>query len=308
MATLLTVRDLRRSFGPVRAVDGISFSVSEGETLGLVGESGCGKTTVLRCLIGLHAPDSGTILPEDRGRRLMQYVFQDPYASLDPRMRAGEQIREALAAHGLERPGRVEELLGVVGLPSEAAGRFPHAFSGGQRQRIGIARALAVEPRLLLLDEPISALDVSIQAQVLTLLMDLQKRLGLSMIFVSHDLLAVRRAAHRIAVMYMGQIVEEGPAEQVFSDPRHPYTKALLAALPSPDPAASRRPPVIQGDPPSARLLPPGCRFHPRCPETEERCKTEVQEMQKAGEKRNARCWKAGLPGTAPPTPSRDAP
>ncbi len=297
MASLLEVTGLRKSYGPVRAVDGVSLSVGAGETLGLVGESGCGKTTVLRCLVGLVAPDAGGIRLEG-GRRTAQYVFQDPLSSLDPRMRAGEQVSEVLAAHGLgggtrvSRRARVAQLLDLVGLPADAADRFPHAFSGGQRQRIGLARALAAEPRLLLLDEPISALDVSIQAQILTLLMDLQQRLGLSMLLVAHDLLAVRRLAHRVAVMYLGQIVEEGPAQQVFEAPRHPYTRALLASIPSMDPAAPRRKPALQGDPPSPIVLPSGCYFHPRCPEVEDRCRTEVQTLQGIGDGMTVRCWK----------------
>ena len=310
MGSLLEVTGLRKSYGPVRAVDGLSLSVGEGETLGLVGESGCGKTTVLRCLVRLVEPDGGALLLEGRdlrtmgrgelrrARRTAQYVFQDPFSSLDPRMRVGEQGSEVLAAHGLggatraSRRARVAELLALVGLPYDARDRFPHAFSGGQRQRIGLARALAAEPRLLLLDEPISALDVSIQAQILTLLMDLQKRLGLAMLLVAHDLLAVRRLARRTAVMYLGQIVEEGPTREVFETPRHPYTKALLASIPSMDPEAPRRKPAIQGDPPSPISLPSGCYFHPRCPEVEGRCRTEVQHLKEVKDGRMARCWK----------------
>jgi oligopeptide/dipeptide ABC transporter ATP-binding protein len=311
VSPLLEVRDLRKSFGPVRAVDGVSFSLDEGETLGLVGESGCGKTTALRCLVRLVEPDAGTVLLQGRaasgmGRvalaRSAQYVFQDPFSSLDPRMRVADQIREVLAAHGLGGEARVAELLDLVGLPADAGDRYPHAFSGGQRQRIGLARALAAEPRLLLLDEPISALDVSIQAQILTLLMDLEKRLGLAMLLVAHDLLAVRRLAQRTAVMYLGQIVEEGPTREVFEAPRHPYTKALLASIPSMDPAAPRRKPALQGDPPSPIALPTGCYFHPRCPEVEERCRSQRQELKDVVSGRSARCWKTLPEGTLGPS------
>ena len=243
--------------------------------------------------MGLHAPDAGEILLDGKplasfGRRALarrvQYVFQDPFSSLDPRMRAGEQLREVLAVHRLERAGRVEELLGLVGLPPESASRFPHAFSGGQRQRLVIARALAAEPAALLLDEPVSALDVSVQAQVLALLVDLRARLGLAMILVSHDLVVVRRLADRLLVMYLGQVVEEGLAEAVFSAPRHPYTKARLAA------SVPGAPVPIRGEPPSPAHPPAGCRFHPRC------------RRRKGGAPRGAgapvgvRCWKPGHP------------
>lgn len=270
---LLEAKDLRKSYGSAQALAGVSLSVEAGEALGVVGESGCGKSTLLRCLAGFEEPDSGEIRSGLSSRREVQLVFQDPYASLDPRMRVGEQVREA--------GGSPEEFFALVGLPPEAAGRYPHSFSGGQRQRIALARALAARPKVLLLDEPVSALDLSVQAQALVLLADLRKRLGLALVFVSHDLLAVRRLADRIVVMYLGEVVEEGPAEALFSSPRHPYTRILLESLRG----GSALPP--KGEPPSASRIPSGCRFHPRCPEAEPRCSTEVQQF-----RLGIRCWK----------------
>ena len=245
-----------RSTGTVRAVDGISFALNRGETLALVGESGCGKSTTARLVLRLIEPTTGTIrfegtyIQDLRGeplralRRRMQIVFQDPFASLNPRMTVGQILEEPLIVHHLgdaaSRRARVEELLGVVGLAAYHARRYPHEFSGGQRQRIGIARALAVEPALIVCDEPVSALDVSIQAQVVNLLRDLQRRLGLSYLFIAHDLAVVKHVADRVAVMYLGQIVEIGPKHALFSDPRHPYTRTLLAAIPRPDPHRDR--------------------------------------------------------------------
>jgi oligopeptide/dipeptide ABC transporter ATP-binding protein len=271
--------------GIARAVDGVSLALKRGETLGIVGESGCGKSTLARLLLRLIEPTSGTITFDGenvralgyshlrRLRRDMQIVFQDPYASLDPRMSIGEIIAEPLDIHGLgtraERRQKVEDLLLMVGLDRSALGRYPHEFSGGQRQRIGIARAIALEPKLLVLDEPVSALDVSIQSQILNLLIDLKSRLNLSYIFISHDLSVVEHVSDRVLVMYLGRIVEEGTATQVLQQPRHPYTEALVSAVPG---ARAEGRIVLKGDPPSPEAVPEGCRFHPRCPKVLDIC------------------------------------
>jgi oligopeptide/dipeptide ABC transporter ATP-binding protein len=304
MSPLLEVRDLvkyyhagglfGRSAPPVRAVDGVSFEVERGETLALVGESGCGKSSVGRTILRLQEPTRGRaifdgvdIFSLDRDalrqlRRRIQIVFQDPYSSLNPRMTVGSAIAEGIEIHRLapkaEIPQRVAALLEEVGLDPGYARRYPHEFSGGQRQRIGIARALGVQPAFIVCDEPVSALDVSVQAQVLNLLADLQRQRGLSHLFIAHDLAVVRQIAHRIAVMYLGRIVEQGPTDQLLSDPRHPYTVALLSAVPEPDPAVRRNRILLRGDLPSPSNPPSGCPFHTRCfhPLKNERCRVEV--------------------------------
>jgi oligopeptide transport system ATP-binding protein len=310
-SALLSVRDLKkyyhagglfgRAAPPVRAVDGVSFEIGRGETLALVGESGCGKSSVGRTILRLQEPTSGTALFEgvdifslDRGelrglRRRMQIIFQDPYSSLNPRMTVGAAVAEGIEIHRLaprkEITERVGALLGEVGLDPEYARRYPHEFSGGQRQRIGIARALAVQPAFIVCDEPVSALDVSVQAQVLNLLSDLQQQRGLSYLFIAHDLAVVRQIAHRIAVMYLGKIVEEGPTDQLLANPRHPYTVALLSAVPEPDPETSRTRIVLEGDLPSPSNPPSGCPFHTRCfhPLKNERCRAEVPLLRPVG-------------------------
>lgn len=286
----------RRTVGYVKAVEDVSFQVRKGETLGVVGESGCGKTTMGLCLMHLIQPTAGIIRLHIDGawtevdaqsigglRDKMQIVFQDPFSSLDPRMRIRDIVAEPLQAHGMknrrERYERVEALLEAVGLGSHHMNRFPHEFSGGQRQRIGIARALSLNPSLVVCDEPVSALDVSVQAQVLNLLDDLQEQFGLTYLFIAHDLSVVQHISDRVAVMYLGRIVEMGAVDSLFSRPKHPYTEALLSAIPDPDPDVVGEQIILQGDVPSPANPPSGCHFHPRCRYAQKRCREEIPEL-----------------------------
>jgi oligopeptide/dipeptide ABC transporter ATP-binding protein len=297
---------LRRTVGNVRAVDGVSFSIAPGETLGLVGESGCGKSTVGRAVLRLIEPSAGSIKIDGKEivsaskqemralRRQMQIVFQDPFSSLNPRIKAGDIVGEPLKVHGVgnkqERDARVAQLFQRVGLRPAQMNNYPHQFSGGQRQRVSIARALALDPQFIVADEPVSALDVSIQAQVINLLMDLQREMGLSYLFISHNLAVVEHISHRVAVMYLGRIVEYADKAALFAKPLHPYTEALLAAVPLPDPALKRTKHRVEGDVPSPINPPSGCHFHPRCPYAEARCKTESPVLRDVGMGRQVAC------------------
>ena len=307
---LLSVRDLRKHFAVkggflsreierVHAVDGVSFDIGAGETLGLVGESGCGKSTTGRCILRLIEPSSGEVIFKGADvrkmsgealramRRDMQIIFQDPYASLNPRLTVGAIVGEALTIHALtksrqELEDRVVQLLETVGLQPDHMRRFPHEFSGGQRQRIGIARALAVEPKLIVCDEPVSALDVSIQAQVINLLEDLRERFGLTYLFIAHDLSVVEHISTRIAVMYLGRVVEVAPSQELYDHPLHPYSEALLSAVPIPDPTVKRKRIMLEGDVPNPIRPPSGCHFHTRCPIARPDCAQRVPELRES--------------------------
>jgi peptide/nickel transport system ATP-binding protein len=323
-APLLQVNDLRKYFpirgglfggktGRVHAVDGVSFEIARAETLSLVGESGCGKSTVGRAILRLFDITSGQVVLDGqriddlgpRGlrkmRRRVQVVFQDPFSSLNPRMRVRDILAEPIRNFGLakssaELDARVAELMDIVRLPRDALNRRPHEFSGGQRQRIGIARALAAKPELIVCDEAVSALDVSVKAQIVNLLQDLQREFGLALLFISHDLAIVEHMTHRVAVMYLGKIVELAPRRQIFAAPRHPYTKALLSAVPVPDPGAARTPIILKGDVPSPINPPRGCRFHTRCPFVFDRCRSEEPQLRSVAEDQWAACHLDVLP------------
>jgi oligopeptide/dipeptide ABC transporter ATP-binding protein len=293
---------LRRPHRAVHALSGVSVAVHAGETLGIVGESGCGKSTLARALVRLHRPDAGMVRFEGddiasltgpallRFNRAVQMVFQDPFASLNPRMTVGATLAEALRVHHIvaeaDIQARVLALLDQVQIPASAAARHPHEFSGGQRQRIGIARALAVEPRVIIADEPVSALDVSVQAQIVNLFVELQERLGLALVFITHDLRLVRHMTHRVAVMYLGRVVETGPTQTLFAAPRHPYTRALISAVPSLTPGQPKAE-AVRGELPSPLNPPSGCAFHPRCPIAEPRCAVEAPNLDATG----LACW-----------------
>jgi len=343
MTRVLDVRGLRkyypihrgllgRQVADVRAVDDVSFSIDRGETLSLVGESGCGKTTTSRCILRAITPSGGEIrFRTESGneidvarlsrrdlrplRRQMQMIFQDPFSSLNPRMTIAEIIGEPLLVNGMTnapaRNKRVAELLGLVHLPSAYLNRFPHAFSGGQRQRIGIARALALSPSLIVADEPVSALDVSVQAQIVNLMLELQDRLGIAYLFVAHDLSVVKHVSHRVAVMYIGRIVEIAPTQALFATPRHPYTEALLSAVPVPDPRRRAQRIVLEGDVADPSDPPPGCPFHPRCRYAIERCRQVTPALQEVAPSHWVRCLRASeltLRGVAEPIAEPIAP
>jgi len=330
---VLQVNDLKKHFplrggflggktGYVYAVDGVSFDIAKGETLSLVGESGCGKSTVGKAVLRLFDITGGQVILDGQRiddmpsgtlrpmRRRMQVVFQDPFSSLNPRMRVRDILAEPIRNFGLARDGaeleaKVAALMDKVRLPRDAVGRWPHEFSGGQRQRIGIARALAAEPDLIICDEAVSALDVSVKAQIVNLLQDLQRELGLAMLFVSHDLAIVEHMTHRVAVMYLGKIVEVAPKRSLFAAPKHPYTEALLSAVPVPEPGAARERIILKGDVPSPIRPPPGCRFHTRCPYAFDRCRTEEPPLRPVadamGEGHVAACHLHDLPAAENP-------
>ncbi len=318
---LLQIKDLVKSFpikgglfsrevASVKAVSGVNLEIKQGETLGLVGESGCGKSTLGRCIIRLIEPTSGQVFMNGQDitalkgeelralRRQMQIIFQDPYASLNPRMTVGSIIAEPLEIHKLfhtrkDREDRVKQLLDLVGLRPENINRYPHEFSGGQRQRIGIARALAVEPKFIVCDEPVSALDVSIQAQVINLLMDLQQKLGLTYLFIAHDLKVVEHISTRVAVMYLGKVVEVADADDLYRNPTHPYTRALMSAIPVPDPGKRDKRIILHGDVPSPINPPAGCYFHPRCPDMIEECKATCPSLRETRPMHDTACIRA---------------
>jgi oligopeptide/dipeptide ABC transporter ATP-binding protein len=299
---LLRVRNLKKYFpmkagmfrkgAPLKAVDDVNFDLEAGSTLGLVGESGCGKSTLGRAILRLHEPTGGEVILDSKPvtgagraalmlqRRKMQIIFQDPYASLNPRRTVYQTVREPLDIHKVGEPKErrriVQELLERVGMRRQVMDRYPHEFSGGQRQRVGIARALALEPKFIVADEPVSALDVSVQSQVLNLIADLQKDMGIAFLFISHDLAVVQHVSDDVGVMYLGKLVEMGPAARIYKDPKHPYTQALLSAIPNPDPKHRKKHIVLRGDVPSAINPPSGCPFHPRCPQATELCRREV--------------------------------
>jgi len=325
---LLQVNDLTKHFtvrsgvlgartAIVHAVDGVSFSIAKGETLALVGESGCGKSTVGRCILRLLDVTDGQVVLDGRRiddlsagrlrplRRRVQVVFQDPFSSLNPRLKVRDILAEPMRNFGLAKSRadlqeRVARLMDMVRLPRDTLDRWPHEFSGGQRQRIGIARALAPEPDLIVCDEAVSALDVSVKAQIVNLLQDLQRELGLALLFISHDLAIVEHMTHRVAVMYLGKIVELGPKRQIFASPRHPYTEALLSAVPVPDPGASRQRIILKGDVPSPIDPPAGCRFHTRCPYAFDRCRAEEPQLKPTAGGHYAACHLPSLPGHQP--------
>jgi oligopeptide/dipeptide ABC transporter ATP-binding protein len=308
---------LRRVTAHVQAVDDVSFHIHEGETFGLVGESGCGKTTVGRTILGLIPATSGRVTFDGRDvfnltaselkhlRRYMQIIFQDPFSSLDPRLPVGESISEGLKIHtdksAKERYEIVVEMLGRVGMRADHARRYPHEFSGGQRQRIGIARALALRPKLIICDEPVSALDVSIQAQVLNILRDLQRDFGLTYLFIAHNLSVVEHFSERVGVMYLGKMVEVASRDKMYTDPLHPYTQALMSAIPVPDPTLNRQRIILEGDVPSPLNPPKGCRFHTRCPVAFDRCSQEEPVLKDYGHEHFAACWllESGRPGAS---------